>query len=268
MNYKNKSSPMYKKVKFFAQSNGLAQYIESTTRNTDTTDTLLDPALTNSKFVSLAGTLDHFISDHQPIYIIAKKGRDNRKKTSFEGRSYRNFDKDLFRAKLGGVDWTAFNELTDPTVGWEFVHTAILTILDQMCPVKSFRIKNCRPDWMTKELIEQIKDRDYFYSRANRDGDLDSWNIAKYLRNDTNSNIRQAKKDYILEELHLNENNAKMFWKLIRKIVASVKLSSSHEVLLKDSDRKLDKVDIAHYINNYFINPPSQHDTSTLHQIP
>ena len=73
VNYLNKSSLNYKKLKFFSQSNGFTQFINNTTRNTDKTNLLIDLALTNSKHISEAGTLEHFISDHQPIYIIHKK---------------------------------------------------------------------------------------------------------------------------------------------------------------------------------------------------
>ena len=43
---------------------------------------------------------------------------------------------------------------------------------------------------MTKELIEMIKDRDYFYKKAKTSGDDDYWRIAKHLRNITNLGIR------------------------------------------------------------------------------
>ena len=41
VNYKNKSAACYKKLNFFIQSNGLTQYINNTTRNTDKTKSLL-----------------------------------------------------------------------------------------------------------------------------------------------------------------------------------------------------------------------------------
>ena len=44
---------------------------------------------------------------------------------------------------------------------WDLMLNYITSILDTMCPVKSFNIMNYRPDWMTGDLIEQIKDRDY-----------------------------------------------------------------------------------------------------------
>ena len=100
VNYKNTSSPDYKKLHFFAQSNGLSQLIKSTTRNTDKTKTLIDLAMSNSKFISKAGTLKLFRSDHQPIFVMHKKGRDRRKSEEFKGRSYRNFDRGIFEKKL------------------------------------------------------------------------------------------------------------------------------------------------------------------------
>ena len=117
---------------------------------------------------------------------------------------------------------------------------------------------------MTKELIEQVKDRDYFYSKAKLSGNEDSWNIAKHLRNVTNANIRQAKKDYILNELRQNEADAKKFWKVIQKVVPSDKSSSNQDILLKHDGGKVERSEVATFINDYFINvgnltaPPNQ----------
>ena len=52
VNYKNKSSDSYKRLHFLAQLNGLSQLINTTTRNTDKTKSLIDLALTNSKFIN------------------------------------------------------------------------------------------------------------------------------------------------------------------------------------------------------------------------
>ena len=64
INLKNIASPGSKKLNFFIQSNGFAQHIKDTTRNTDKSNSLIDLAITNSKFINHAGTLEHYISDH------------------------------------------------------------------------------------------------------------------------------------------------------------------------------------------------------------
>ena len=254
VNFQDKTSSAFKKLNFFIQSNGLSQHILNSTRNTDKSQSLIDIAISNSKFVSGSGTLDHHISDHLPIFIVHKKGKDKRDKADFKGRSYRDFDKVIFEEKLLSCDWAGYYDIEDPTQSWEFVHQHITSILDEMCPVKTFHIKNYRPEWMTNELIEMIKDRDYFYKKAKRSGDTDAWNIAKFLRNVTNSYIRSSKREFVLNELKENDNNVKKFWKTIRKVVPSNKSTTDCSILLKDNGEKIEKGQVATYINDFFIN--------------
>ena len=155
--------------------------ITNTTRNNDKTKSLLDLILTNSIYVKEAGTFDHSISDHQPIFVVKKKRRDHRPKVEFEGRSYRNYNRDKLKQSLLRHDWEAFYEIKNPNGAWDYILNQLLINIDEMCPIRTFTIKNYRPDWMTYELLEQIKDRDYFYLKAKRSGDKDAWNIAKHL---------------------------------------------------------------------------------------
>ena len=80
----------------------------------------------------------------------------------------------------------------------------ITKILNRMCPIRSFHVKNYRPSRITKELVEQIKYRNYF-CRKNQD----AWNIAKFLSNVTNANIRRAKREFVLDELEANADECK-----------------------------------------------------------
>ena len=254
VNYKNQSSCEYKKVKFFGQANGLAQLITTTTRNTDKTKSLLDLVLTNSKYISVSGTLNHYISDHQPIFVVKKKGRDTRPSVDFQGRSYRNFDKTVFRDKLVGRDWDNFYDISDPVEAWDSILGNLTPVLDEMCPIRTFRIKNYRPNWISDELIEQIKDRDYFYKRAKLDNEEDSWNIARHLRNVTNANIRHAKKDFVIDNLNNCHADCKKFWHAIRSVIPSNKGSTRQDILLKKNGKKVGKKEVAHHINDFFIN--------------
>ena len=254
VNYKKKTSAEYKKLSFFVKANGLKQVITNTTRNNDKTQSLLDLILTNVKYVSKAGTLDHYISDHQPIFVVKKKGRDNRSKVEFEGRSYRNFDGTTFRKQLLEHDWDVYYKLKGPGEAWASILNQVTPIIDKMCPLRLFQIKNYRPDWVTPELLEQIKDRDYFYGKAKSTGSEDDWNIAKHLRNITNSNIRHARREFILSELNEHKSDQKKFWKTIRSVIPDEKGSSKQDILLKSDKGKVPKEEVASYINDFFIN--------------
>ena len=254
VNYKNKSSKDFKKLNFFIKANGFTQVIENTTRNTDKTKSLLDIVLTNSKYIERAGTLDHFISDHQPIFVIKKKKRDRRPKVEFKGRSYRNYKKDVLERKLLEQNWDQFYKFNDPEVAWAYILGRLTPILDQMCPIRTFSIKNYRPEWVTDELIEQVKDRDYFYKQAKLSGEVDSWNIARHLRNLTNTNIRRARKEFVLFELRENSNDYKRFWKTIRSVIPDNKGTNKQNILLSHNGDKIPKQDVAHFVNTYFTN--------------
>ena len=130
----------------------------------------------------------------------------------------------------------------------------LLPILDDMCPIRTFRIKNYRPVWITPELIEQIKDRDCFYNKAKLGKDEDHWNIAKHLRYTTNANIRQAKRDFVLSELDDCSTDYKKTGKTIRTVIPDDKGDARRDIILKDNGVKLAKQEVASYINNYFIN--------------
>ena len=107
---------------------------------------------------------------------------------------------------------------------WELILQNIKSVLDTICPVRTFKIRNYRPDGITKELIEQVKDREYFNKKAKLLGDEDAWNIAKHLRNVTNANIRQVKREFILGELDTYADDPKRFWKIIHKVVQGKKV--------------------------------------------
>ena len=70
----------------------------------------------------------------------------------------------------------------------------------------------------------------------------------------TNSNIRQAKREFILNELKENENNSKTFWKVIREVIPTDKSAGSNDILLKDNGSELKREEVAHFVNDYFIN--------------
>ena len=254
VNYKNKASADYKHLNFFVKAIGFSQLITTTTRNTDKSKTLIDLILTNAKYISSSGTLEHYISDHQPVYVVKKKGRDRRPKVEFEGRSYKDFDQSVFREELQSGDWKSFFNIEYPESAWDYLLHRLLPVLDRMCPVRKFMIKNYRPDWMTNELIELAKDRDYFYCKAKRDGDEDAWNIAKHLRNIVNAGVRQSKREFILDQLNDSSGNYKKFWKVIREVVPTGGKDTRREILLRNEGCKLEKKEVAKFINEYFIN--------------
>ena len=257
VDYKNKKSPNYKQINFFEKANSLDQKITTATRNTKSSSSLLDVAFTNMKYIKSAGTLDSFLSDHQPIFLLKKKDKHGEKLgQQFEGRSYRNYNKQSFSDNILASDWSPFYNAPDPSKAWDEMLSNIVKEADKMCPVRKFRIRNNKPCWLTNKLIEQMKDRDYFYRKAKQTNSEDDWNIAKFHRNQVNFNMRKAKADFIKEQLRNHEGNNAKFWRTIKQIMPNKKgTNNGSKIFLHDKGEAItDCYNIANHMNKFFAN--------------
>ena len=254
IDYKNKMSINYRKLKFFERSNSLDQQISTTTRNTLNSSSLLDIVFTNMKFIKEAGTLDSFLSDHQPVFLLKKKRKNCEKSEQrFEGRSYRLYNKQEFINNITSKNWKFFFDASDPTEAWNEMLNIITEEANRQCPVRSFKIRNTKPSWLTNELIEQMKDRDYFYNKAKNFGHEDDWNIAKFHRNQVNFNVRRAKADYIKDQLRHNEGNSAKFWRTIKQIMPHKKGSIGNaKITIQNEGGVFQDKEAANLMNTYF----------------
>ena len=254
INYLNKSTRVYKKLNFFQKSNGLNQIINDTTRHNDKSSTLLDLILTDDCQVAECGTLDMMISDHQPIYVVKKKGREKRDQAMFEGRSYANLNTQSFKERLADLCLDPIYDMDTPQDIWDHLLKCIQEDLDKFCPIRKFVIRNYKPDWVTPNLLEQIRDRDYYYTKAKKSKDIDDWNIAKHLRNVTNRNIRHAKAEFILTKLDQFKGDSARFWKEIKKVFPTKGNNGHFKITLKNNRAKVEENQTANFINDFFIN--------------
>ena len=153
-------------------------------------------------------------------------------------------------------NWSALLDLSTPDTAWSSLYSEIIKEVDRTCPVKTFTVKSNKPEWITNNLIEQMRDRDYFYNKAKKTKDEDDWNIAKLLRNVTNSNIRRrAKADFIINQLESSKDNPKKFWRVIKRVFPAKDKNSKKAINLKnDAGDRINDKDIADYINDFLIN--------------
>ena len=255
VDYSNKRSAEYKALSFFAKSNQLSQTINEATRITDKSETTIDLIITNCKYVHKSGSLDTFVSDHRPTYIVKKKQRDARPKETFIGRSYRNFNEEDFRHTLANKDWGDILDESSTEKAWQTLYHEIIIEINRICPNKTFTVRAHKPEWLNNHLLEQMKDRDYFYKKAKTTQSADDWNIAKHLRNLVNSNIRQAKADFIHTELNSCRTDPKKFWRIINKVFPGKSKSHTNKIRIKDnSNVPVKEKNVPAYINDFFIN--------------
>ena len=120
-------------------------------------------------------------------------------------------------------NWDNYYRCHNPNVAWKTLLGHIKENIDTMCPLKRFRVAQEKEPWMSNKILEMIKDKDRLLRRAKkRNYDLD-WEIAKTTRNRTNFYIRQAKTNYIQDNLNNTQNNVKKFWQNIKEVLPNSK---------------------------------------------
>lgn len=97
--------------------------------------TTIDLFLTDSQIISQHGSINYNISDHLPVYIVLKKSKESYTRTTFRGRSYSNYDKNLFQSRLFYTNWGRLFAMTDINCAWDFFYNILLTQVNIMCPV-------------------------------------------------------------------------------------------------------------------------------------
>ena len=185
--------------------------------------------------------------------MVKKKWKSPKTRVQFEGRSYKSYNPETFSRNLLDRNWDNLYQTDCVSEQWEIIYTTICEEADKQCPIKTFH--QARPPFINKELMEQMLDRDYFYKKAKRTKSEDAWNIAKFLRNRVNGNIKRAKSQFITQKLREHNRDSARFWRTIKAFFPGKKNNTDKpEITLEDEGKYIENDKVATYINDFFIN--------------
>ena len=92
------------------------------------------------------------------------------------------------------------------------------THADTHCPVKDIRVRKDSPHWFSRELLEEIYQRDRLYNQAKFSKEVDDWEIFKRKRKEVKKLINQAKETYITGKLDEEYQDPKRFWRSLNEL--------------------------------------------------
>ena len=255
IDFSNKASNDSKDLINLMSTHGFKQFIKETTRF-GTKNTCIDLIFSNSDYINDAGTLDLNYSDHQAIYVTKKKTTLKSKKMKFYGRSYKNYIAEKYQENLESLDWTELFKIEDPNEAWEFFIQKISITLDLMCPLKEYSVNEYKENWMNRDLMELIIDKDLALKKAKKSNKLDDIIYARKIRNETGKIIEKAKKDYLEEEFINSKGDPKKFWKNIYSIIPKANINNQKDTihLKNENGSKIDLEKTSDFINDFFIN--------------
>ena len=248
-------SPSKKELENTMRKIGLININKNFTRYSKNKNSCIDLIFSNSECIDSHGLLDWNISDHMGVFVTRKRKSIINKKINFEGRSYRNYIKEDYQWSLINENWDDLYKLDNVNEAWNFIKNIISSKLDNMCPIKNFKVNEHRDEWISNELLELILDKNRLLSKARKSGKEEDWNIAKKSRNLINQELSNAKKEFLLDEQRNYSKDPKKFWQSISRIIPNKKNNNKNDILLKDDNGyDIENNETANYVNKFFTN--------------
>ena len=236
--YKEKRLPHgIKAYKEFCALHNLTQIINSPTRITKNTSTLLDHILTNAtEKVSQFGVLEIGLSDHQIIFCTRKtKKLKTNTNTFIKIRSLKNYTKEIFLEKLSKIQFPDFSTFIDVDEAYSNFLDKVMKIIDEIAPYKEICIRNNSEEWVDEEIFEGIRVRDKLYKKF-KNTRLHTDHVKfKNARNRLQEMIKRKKRNFVTNKLKETIAKPKELWKTLKSLGLPSKKRGNAKVCLKNN---------------------------------
>ena len=225
------------------QLTGARQLIESPTRVTETSSTIIDHIYTTlpNKHIR-SGVIETSLSDHYLIYTILNSKHKTSPPKEIKIRCYKNFSTNAFIDEIANSRDLNIDGITTVDDAWEKWSKAFLDISNKHAPIKTIRVKDRNNPWVSREILNLMYQRDKIHKKAKQTQDSDTWKEYKYLRNLVVSQLRKQEKNYFKQEIAKHKGKPSM-WKTLN--MALGKASKSNSIPSNIT---------ANALNNYYVN--------------
>ena len=237
----------------------LKQYINVPTRITHKVKNTIDLIFSDMDRIAEFGVLENsMIADHLPIYIIRKKTRTVRSFSYTYGRSYKNYNKEIFQHHiLNNMMWKSFwIKTNDSELLWQIMLSIIQEACDSICPIRKIKLRNNTPAWFTNEIVDMIITKQGRFKRYKESSAEEDWNNFVESRKHLRRALVHANRTVVMESLRENQNNPKRFWRTINYDLGigkkATSCSQSFDKITTEEGCTIEGQDACEYMNNYY----------------
>ena len=242
----------------------LNQVIDTPTRITQNTQTLIDLVLMTSSFNCTGkGVIDPFCSDHCPVFISTnfltiKQQSYSRKIWCYDRANY-----DLYRQNLLGCNWNLIDKSVDEIV--TIISEHILNSADLSIPSKIVTIRPMDPPWMHNQIRKEIRERKKLHKLAKIYNNENDWARFRAQRNLVNNLVKDAKISHfkkLATSLQQGSLNSKQWWTVTKQFLKQNK-DSDISCIIQNDNYYTTAHDKATIINNFFCSQSTVDDSHT-----
>ena len=195
---------------------GLHQLVDSPTRVTPTSSTLIDHIYTDHPhIVSSVDVPAIGISDHYSVCCtVSCKDTpllNKTKHSSIVYRCFKHFNEQSFLLDLSLIPFNYVYNIDDPDLAFSYFIKSFLTIANKHAPLKEKRVRQqTLPPWFTPEIKKAMFTRDTFKKQK-------QFEEYKKARNRVNNLVRQAKRNYF-HKLASSQKDICAMWRAVNTL--------------------------------------------------
>ena len=230
----------------------LQQHIQSPTRITSLTQTLIDVIFTqigDNKTLD-SGVIELGISDHSLVYLCRKVSLPKEAPKFVFSRQFKHYNANRFREDLNEVI-NLHTTSNDPNLLWSNWKTMFLNIAEKHAPIRQRRVKCEYKPWLTNEIKKLSYHRDYLKRQSVRLGSTYYNEAYKKCKNNLNKLIKDTKEIYFKTKLS-NANNSKESWQAINEFLNKKSKTTNVKQLIVGEQVITGDKNIASCFNQYF----------------
>ncbi|CAB4034648.1 Hypothetical predicted protein [Paramuricea clavata] len=223
----------------------LKQIIESPTRITDISQSLIDVILVSSpNTVRDSGVLNCTISDHLPVYVTLKLKPTKPPPIHITVRSYRNYDPELFATDLASKSERLLSVFSVNDINEKLKIFNDVLQTDSHAPIKTLKVRDRPCPFVTPEIKELMDKRDRLHGLFLKTRNHSDWCNFKAARNAVKTELIKAQRNHVYNEVMKHKNNTGSLWKIIKDTVAY----KEKETVVYSKDPKI----VAEEFNHFF----------------
>lgn len=147
----------------------------------------------------------------------------------------KNLDDQELAERIQNIDWETYYGIEDVDECWTFIYDNLISILDDLCPEKTYNNISRRSEWVSSALFELMHKRNHQFKRAKLLKDPDLWDEARSTRNLVNDACKQAKNEYVIDKLSENEGNSRKFWSQLKPLCKETNSNNRENIELINS---------------------------------
>lgn len=246
------------KLRDIVAKNGLYQRVDTYTRITKKSATVIDLLITNYKTLNHRVYHTPRISDHSIVTTTINIQCNQGKICKKAFRNFRTFNELNFQLELMDTDWSSNS--TDTNLLAEKLVGSIQNTLDTHAPIEIKEIDRSRTKkkWWTPQIGEKIKVRNGMYRKAILTENEDDWSNFRKQRNIVVDLIRKEKQIYYHTKIDQVKNNSAEMWKTLKQLIGYSDKSSTKEGIVFNNKLVENAGEIAEKFNIYFLDSIDQ----------